>query len=393
MGLTVLPEILRSLPQEDYGTFAFALAVQGWVLASTGLRTLEGAKRGLAQGLDGTLLFALKKRLLVLLIGCVIGLGLIGAFYLITDSEDAARLAVIGILLAPALLLPEAVEAYLVAKRRFGSVAAYRITRNLTVPLGSAAAAIYTGDIFIFALAQWVIPGVIGGIFLATVIAREHLIAAYRKGQYDPDCYRYGLKLIPTDLVTITANKSSHLFMGEFIGYRALGVFAVSWKLREQSARILRFPRQLLYSDYAQQPLKTILRKLWKILGLTFLVGTLIGGLAALAGYAYVTWLLEPEYHEAWIFFAILSAGLPAVLAGAVVQTAFEAHLRSREMSIAFLCADLFKLVAIIAACVLKDIYLVAIAEVLTNWIRTTIFLVLLRKHLVHKTNEETITT
>ncbi len=75
------------------------------------------------------------------------------------------------------------------------------------------------------------------------------------------------------------------------------------------------------------------------------------------------------------------------------MQTAFEAHLRSREMSVAFLCADLFKLIAIIAACVLKDIYLVAIAEVLTNWLRTTIFLVLLRTHLVHKTNEETITT
>ena len=142
VGLTVLPEVLRSLPQEDYGRLQFAIAVQLWVITVSGKNILEGAKRGIAKGLDGTLLFALKRRVIFLLRVGVLGAALWqaaplaagtclagGTFYgLVTwmvaaggDSYQASGnyLGMLGFLLAIGLLGSRPFEP---ASRRSGGV-------------------------------------------------------------------------------------------------------------------------------------------------------------------------------------------------------------------------------------------------------------------------------
>src|SRR3989344_3247343 len=63
VSIITLPIILRNLSIEDYGRFQFVLAVQVWLITLTAGQITLGAQRGIAQGKDGTFLYAFLSRL------------------------------------------------------------------------------------------------------------------------------------------------------------------------------------------------------------------------------------------------------------------------------------------------------------------------------------------
>jgi Na+-driven multidrug efflux pump len=173
--------------------------------------------------------------------------------------------------------------------------------------------------------------------------------------------------------------------MGEMMSFNQLGVYAVASKLRERVSGVIRYVRQLLYADYAEAELGSVLKGVWKVLALTLLAGTVFATLMAALGYFYIQQFLDSRYEFAADYFIILCAGLPAVLAGIVIQTAFEAHLRAKELTIAAMVTNIFRIVAIGGACWVGEIKWVALAEVVTNWLLLFIFVWLLL-HDLHKT-------
>jgi len=380
VGLTVLPEVLRSLPQEDYGRLQFAIAVQLWVITVSGKNILEGAKRGIAKGLDGTLLFALKRRVIFLLRVGVLGAAGVGIYAWITKDYEVARLSLFGLALSPALVLPDAVTFFFVAKKEFGAWAIYRIIQGLFVPIGGAVAAVTTNNIYVFAAAQWAIPGILGGSTLLFLTIKRGLKRAYKEGAVDPECIGFGVKMIPADVVSMTANRMSHLAMGHLP--QSLAVYSIAAKLREKSAQMMRYPKQLFFADFAKMKLDELLSRIWSLMGLTLIVGFLAAAAFGGLGYLYITQFLGPEYQFAWKYFAVLACGLPAVLSSIVIHTAFESQLRAKEISITMFVADLFKIVAIGVAVYLESIMAIAVVEVATNWLRTAAFIALLRKNI-----------
>ena len=170
--------------------------------------------------------------------------------------------------------------------------------------------------------------------------------------------------------------------MGEMMSFQHLGIYSVASKLRERVSGIIRYVRQLLYADYATEDLKSVLRGAWKMLALTLIAGFVFAGAMAGLGYFYIDHFLDERYAFAATYFMILCAGLPAVLAGIVIQTAFEAHLKAKELTIAAMITNIFRIIAIAFACWAGEVKWVAAAEVVTNWLLLLIFVLLLRNNL-----------
>jgi O-antigen/teichoic acid export membrane protein len=325
-------------------------------------------------------LFALKRRITLLLKMALVTAVAVGIYWYITKDDKVTKLSLFGLLLAPALVLPDAVTFFFVAKKEFGAWAVYRIAQGLLVPIGGAVAAVTTGNIYVFAAAQWIIPGILGGTTLIFLSARRGLRRSYANKEIDPACLDFGIKMIPADLVSMTAYRMSHLAMGHMP--QSLAVYSISAKLREKSAQMMRYPKQLFFADFANMELTELLRKIWSLMGLTIVVGFLAAGAFAGLGYLYISRFLGPEYQFAWKYFAVLACGLPAVLSSIVIHTAFEAQLRAKEISITMFVADFFKIVAIAVAVYMESIMAIAVVEVATNWLRTSAFIVLLRRNL-----------
>ena len=378
----MLPAILAALPQEDYGKLQFAIAVQMWVYVFTGKNIVDGAKRGIAKGLDGTCIYALKKRTLLLCLTGMVALGLIGLYYHFSEDPKAAKLAAFGVILSPGLVLPEVVANFLVAKRAFKFWAGFRVIQAFLVPIAGLIAARSTNNIYWFAAAQWLVPAFLGAVFLIILSKKHQLVHAYKNQEIDTECYSYGLKMIPVDMVSSTSSRASHLIMGEMMSFQHLGVYSVASKLRERVSGIIRYVRQLLYADYATDELTSVLAAVWKMLVLTLLAGAIFAGAMAALGYFYIDYFLDERYAYAAQYFLILCAGLPAVLAGLVIQTAFESHLKARELTIAAMVTNIFRIIAIALACWSGEVKWVALAEVTTNWLLLFIFIGLLRKNL-----------
>jgi len=333
VSLITLPIVLANLPVADYGKWQFVLALQTWLLAFSAKNITPASKKGLANNLNGTFLYAFFTRLKFLIpIGLItIFIGLILKFsrYFIFSPF----LIIIGVYLILGLLPGRSFFELLIAKKRFQQWCFWQILTSLSSRVGSTIIAWWTKDIIYFVCFQLGSTTIFGLLAWLLIVKKENLITSYKKGKIDRECKSFGVKLIPIDIIALTAGKISYFIIGSFFGFTNLAIFSIANKLRDHCAGVIKSVRPLLYADFAKikrKDLTKIINRYLTKIGLIGLILTLgfIG-----AGWAYIKLFLPVYYQPAIIYFIILSTSLPFGLLSIILHTILESHLRYKELA------------------------------------------------------------
>lgn len=368
-ALVTLPIALTNLPIADYGKFQFVLALQAWLLALAAGNITAASKRGIAQGLNGTFLYAFLARIKLLVPAGI--LMLVTALYFKISGKEVFSIlfTIIGLYLIFGYLFHISFYEFLIAQKRFKELCFWQILISFVSMVGSATIAYFTSNIFYYALFQLWSVGILGCIAWFWIVKKERLIASYKKGEIEKECAPYGLKLIPVALISITAGRLSLFIIGSFFGFANLAVFSVANKLRDKCAGIIKSVHPLLYADFAklerEELIKVINPYLLKIGCLGVLLTFAFLGMV----WFYVVFFLPQIFHQAILFFAILVLGLPVGILTIILHTILESHLRHKELTVIGIIPNLIRIALILVFGYFWQIIGICIALAISGWI------------------------
>lgn len=369
IALATLPIALANLSIADYGKWQFILAIQFWLLAFTAGNITTASKRGIVKGLNGTFFYAFLARLKLLSLAGFLILGVAFALKILNGNIISVLLVIIGLYLIFGYLFQIGFNEFLIAKKRFKERFIWEILISFISMIGSALIAYFTKNIIYFALFQLGSCSILSCIAWLWIVKKEKLFDSYKKDEIDKRCVHFGLKLIPADLVAITANKISHFIIGLFFGFANLAVFSIANALREKCNNIIKSSRLLLYADFAEKERDELIESVNNYLiklgffGIILMLGSLF------VAWGYIKFFLPIAYHQAIVYFAILVLGLPAALIAIVLHTILESHLRYKELTIIGIIPNLLKIVFILIFGYFWQVIGVCIALAILNWI------------------------
>jgi len=369
VALVAFPIILTNLPIVAYGKWQFVLALQSWVLAISGSHITLASKKGIAQGLDGTFFYAFLARLKLLIpLSFII---LVVAFYLKSLEYPifSILLVIIGSYLIFGYLFQNSFYEFLVAKKRFKERCFWQILIPLISIAGSALVAYLTKNIIYFAISQLGSTTILSWVAILLLLKKERIIESYRRGEIDKGCVPYGLKLIPANLVYVTAYDISHFIIGAFFGFAYLAIFSVANKLKEKFASITKNFYPLIYADFAKREKDELIKMIKFHLIKIGSFGIILVSVFIFTGWFYITFFLPKGYQQATIYLAILALGLiPGVLT-VVLHTILESHFCYKELTVINIIPSLLRIVLILIFGYLWRIIGICFALAITNWI------------------------
>lgn len=376
--LATLPIILASLPTDDYGKWQFVLAMQTWFLAFSALNITTASKRGLAKGLDGTFLYAFLKRLKLLIVIGIVVLGIAVYFRLSGKTVLFQLTAIVGFYLGFGQGFQASLHEFLVAKKRFLSLGYLQITIFSVSMIGATAVAYFSKNIVYFVLFQLVSSSSISLGAWVYILIKDNLVSSYQRGEIDKDCVPYGLKMVPVDLVSITAGRLSHFIIGPFWGFADLAIFSVASKLRDKFATIIKSARPLIYADFARIEEKELAKKINRHIVRLGEIGLVLSVLLVILGSLYIRLFLPEKFMPAIKYVIILSLGLPAGVISIVLHSILESHLCYKQVSIAVVVPNIIKILLVLVFGYFMEITGICIAVALSGWLSFVVYYLLI---------------
>ncbi len=328
-----LPIILHNLPVEDYGAFQFVIALEVWFSIFTLSHISFGAKRGIARGLDGTLIFSFLSRLKFFTIAAFLVWIVALVLYRVEGFETMGSLLFLFGIFFLAGVLPQATwRQFFVAKKLFGQYALWRSLPLIIAPMGGMIAAIQTQDVIIFAIVQFGLSSVLSISALIYVVWKYRLIPAWRRGEIDREVMSYGKRMFLANFAASASERGTGLIVGSFFGFANLAVFSVAEKITMMFQSFLGSSYSLFYADFAKNSWDTLVQQVQKRIILGLLVFSLISVLFVLTGYVYVQVFLPEQYQPAKLYIIILGLGLPATALKNILQAMLESNFRITEL-------------------------------------------------------------
>lgn len=369
VALVTLPIALTNLPIADYGKWQFVLALQYWILSISGGGITLGSKKGIAQGLDGTFLYAFLARLKLLVPLSVIVLVI--TFYLKSLGYYifSIFLVIVGFYLIFGYLFQNSLYEFLTAKKRFKERCFWQILIPFISTVGSALVAYRTKNIIYFAIFQLGSGTILSWIAVLLLLKKGKIMESYRKGEIDKGCVPYGLKLIPANLVYVTAYHVSHLIIGPFFGFASLAIFSVANKLKEKLASVTKNFYSLIYADFAKREKDELIRLIkFHLIKIGFF-GIILVSVFIFIGWIYIRFFLPEGYQYATVYLVILALGLiPGVLT-ITLHTILESHFCYKELTVITIIPSLLRIILVLIFGYFWRIIGVCSALALTNWI------------------------
>lgn len=368
VGLITLPIILNNLPMKDYGLFQFVLALQVWLTVLTVGHMTIGAKRGIARNMEGTFLFIFFYRFRFLLI---LGLGCICAslfLYYRGFVTLSALLIILGLYFIFGYLPQISYPEFFIAKKQFKQFALWQIILVIVIQLSSTMAAFLSHDIIIFAVAQLGAITVISLAGFLYVVMKNNLIQSYRNKEIDTDCVSYGFKLIPVELTIGTSNQIANFLISSF-SFLNLAVFSVASRLTSLFRNILSGSYNLLYSDFAIDKDKRLVNNFKSRLGQLMFLLWFIVIIFILLSFFYIHFFLPRSYQAAKFYLIIISLGLPAISCSAIMNTILSSDFCARELNIAEILPNVFKILLILFFGYSWRIIGVCVALAISDWV------------------------
>ncbi len=368
VALFTLPATLNALLPKDYGLLQFVIAIQFWLCAFTAGNITIGSKKGVANGLDGTILYAFFKRLYFFVPIGVVSLLVSGYFYFFTSQAIfGILLAIISLYITVGYLPQVSYPEFLVAKKDFRELSFWQLATGILIPFLSMIAAVVSKDIVIFSGVQFGLITIISTIAFLRTLRKYNAWDSYGRGEIDRSCYHYGIALIPSEIILTTSTQLSSFIIGPLFGFASLATYSVASRIETSIRAFLRLPYNLFYADFARHDLGSLADKIRKNIAPFFAIAILASIGAGLIGIIYIHFFLPQDYSAAALYFVILSLGFPAFIMQSILRTALEATLRHKEINKLTLIVNFTKIALIILlGSVFKVTGIVASAVILT---------------------------
>ncbi len=374
VSLATLPIILSRLSLEDYGTFQFALAIQTWLLLLTAGHITLGSKKGIAQNKNGTFLFAFFYRAKFFIAITLLSLAVSAIFFFFQKNT----LGIISIIISGYTLfgyLPQVSYAeFLVGKNDFKSFSIWQTTSAIIIPAVSAISAILTKNIFVFAIVQLGATTIINILAFIYIIIKYDLYKSYKNKEINTDCIKYGLRMIPAEILLGTSNQLSNFIIGPFFGLSSLAVFSIANKIDSALRGVFRISNNLFYSDFAKEKYENLIESIKKHLPAILLFSFFAASGYFLISYLYVHLLLPNEYQATIIYLFIMSLAIPAFIVQSLLRTAIDSDLRHKEVVLFTTASSIFKILIILIFGVLFKIIGVVIALTISVWLEFLLY-------------------
>ena len=374
VNLVALPIILSRLSLEDYGTFQFALAIQTWLLLLTVGNITLGSKKGIAQNKDGTFLFAFFYRTKFFIAITLLSLAISTIFFFFQKNT----LGIISIIISSYTLfgyLPQVSYAeFLVGKNDFKSFSIWQTISAIIIPVVSAISAILTKNIFVFATVQLGATIIINISAFIYVAIRYNLYKSYKNKETNTDCIKYGLRMIPAEILLGTSNQLSNFIIGPFFGLSSLAVFSIANKIDSALRGVFRISNNLFYSDFAKKKYENLIESIKKHLPMIFLFSFFAASGYFLIGYLYVRLFLPNEYQTTIIYLFIMSLAIPAFIVQSLLRTAIDSDLRHKEVALFTIASSIFKILTILIFGFLFKIIGIICALTISTWLEFILY-------------------
>jgi len=378
IALVTWPIILKNIPVADYGKWQFVLAIQMWMLALSAPNITSAAKRGIANNMDGTFLYAFWVRMKLLV---AVGLAVLGiAFYFRWSGKIVLYelTAITGLFLIFGQQFQASLSEYLVAKKRFLVLGVLNII-IFSISMGCATfIAWITHDIVYFVLFQLVSGAIISLIAWAYIVKKKNLTKSYKLGKIDRECVPFGLKMVLISLVILTSGQLSSFIIGPFWGFSSLAVFSIANKLRDKISMVIKIARPLLYADFTRLTEQELKQKVGKSLVYLGFIGLFLTLALVVMGSFYIRYFLPATFRPAIKYLIILSIMLPAGLMTIVLHSILETHLIYKKISIAVVVPNLIKILLILVFGYFMRITGVCVAIALSGWLSLLVYLLLI---------------
>lgn len=369
LSLVTLPFVLQNVQVDEYGGLQLVLAVQAWIIILSGSKISSAAKRGIVHNLEGTFLYGFFARLRLLLPLAFISL--LGGLSLYINHPGIFPILII--IASLNLLLTHPFESslfeYLIAKKNYSTWSRYQIINSSLSLLVATAIIVYTKTIIFYFLSQSIVLATSLIFEWLFIVQREGLLKKYQSGAIDKECFEYGKKFIIVDIISATADKIAHIYIGYFFGLGNFAVFAIAYKLRDHFAGYIKSLQQVFYVDFASQKADIVLSKLKDRFFIFFLLSTSATVIFFLIGSGYILFFLPESTHQAIIYFAILIMGFPIGGISIALHTYLESHLKYKELFTMAVWPNLINIFMIILLGHYWGIIGVCIALAVDTWV------------------------
>lgn len=374
VSLVTLPIILSRLSLEDYGALQFALAIQAWLLLLTAGNITLGSKKGIAQNKDGTFLFAFFYRAKFFVAVTLLSLVISAILFLFQKNTISIILVILSGYTLLGYLPQISYAELLVGKKDFKSFFIWQTLSSTFISIASMVSAIITKSIFIFAIIQLGATTLTSILALLYVIIKYHLYKSYKNGEIDRDCVRYGLKMIPAEVLLGTSNQLSNFIIGPFFGLSNLAVFSIATKIDAAFRGVLRISYNLLYSDFAKEKYENLLEAIKKHLSTIVIFSSIASLVCLVIGVLYIKIFLPKDYSSAISYVVIFAIAFPAFIIQSLLRTAVDSDFRHKEASLLTFATCFFRIGTILVLGYFFKIIGIVLALTLTTWLEFILY-------------------
>lgn len=388
--LFILPFLTRIFSQSDFGILQFSQTLINWFALFTIGNATFGAKKGIIEGKDGTMLYAFWYRMkfvMLLSLACFVSTLVL---FVVGKVILAWVFVIVGLFLLVGYLPQVSFPQLYIAKDRFDLFVGWQSLTIVLSQVATVAVAFSTHNMLLTMAAQYFTFGLLCLLAFVMGLKRYHMIAAYKKGEIDRSCVPYGKKLILVEVIQGTAGTIHNFILGPVFGFATLAVFSVASRIDVLFRALISSGYYLLYKDFVQTDFENLKKhfkqKAFFLLVLSFLFSFLL----FFASSFYIQKFLPVAYHGAILYTGILILGLPALLLQSIIQAALESRLKAEAQRLATYVSQLCRIIFLLIGGIF-GVLGISISITVSAWVSTLCFVLVffepawVKKKFIHR--------
>ena len=372
--LVVMPFLTRVLSPSDFGIFQFSQSIINWLAIFSVGNSTFGAKKGMVENKNGTILYAFLYRFKFMVILCLLCFVAAGVFFFLGKPILPMLLIIVGLFLLFGYLPQVTYPQIFFAKNNFGWVVIWQGIAIVVSQILTLFVAILTQNVTLVMIAQYSSFALFCIFGFIHALKKYHCIEAYKKSEIDRECIPYGKKLIPVEVVQGTAGVIHNFIIGPLFGFATLAVFSIATRIDVLFRSVIASGYYLLYTDFAKADMVDLRRHLKQKFFFLFVSSSVFSLGLFLLSWLYIVKFLPSSYQDAIFYTGILVCGLPALVLQSIIQSALEAKLKAEDLRFATLFSQILRIIFLVVGGFF-GIFGISVSMTLSAWFGALCFI------------------
>lgn len=325
------------LDPTTYGEYKYVFSIFALLAIPTLLGMGDATTKSVAQGFEGTVIPALRTKILWGTIGSALSAGIAIYYYLMGNTTLAGAFFIITIFL-PFVDTLGIFNSILTGKRLFKISILYETASQGISALVITATLFFTNNLLII-LASYFCIYTLSRFIIFKVIMRLHK----KNDAVDTTAIPYGKHLSAMRIIGTISESLDSILIWQFVGPAPLAVYAFAKAIPTQIRETLTSIPKIAFPKFAQRDFSEIRKTLLRRMFLIFLVVLVIIVIYIILA-PYIFRILFPQYTES-VFYSQLFALTLLFFPQKFIGMAFQAHAHKKALYISSTVAPISKII------------------------------------------------